>query len=132
MRVSSGAIPQRLSWSGRDSRAPVVSLSKHRLVYLDDRDGADLWPRYLRTGDSQMIIGGNYSQGFPRYSPVDQRIAFQSDRSGTEDSGRANPAGKAARRSGPLEDFKAGRLAGLRTDVGWRLIPRMRVQPSFM
>jgi Tol biopolymer transport system component/DNA-binding winged helix-turn-helix (wHTH) protein len=83
MRVSPGATPQRLSWSGRDSWAPAVSLSKHRLIYLDDRGGADLWRRDLLTGEAQMIIGGNYSQGFPQYSADDQRIAFQSDRSGT-------------------------------------------------
>ena len=83
MRVSAGATPQRLSWSGRDSWAPAVSLSKHRLVYLDDRGGADLWRRDLLTGEAQMIIGGNYSQGFAQYSPDDHKIAFQSDRSGT-------------------------------------------------
>jgi len=83
MRVSAGATPQRLSWSGRDSWAPAISLSKHRLVYLSDRNGADLWRRDLRTGEAQMIIGGNYNQGHPQYSPDDHKIAFQSNRSGT-------------------------------------------------
>jgi eukaryotic-like serine/threonine-protein kinase len=83
LRVSPGATPQRLSWSGRESWNPAVSLSKHRLVYLSARDGADLWRRDLRTGDAQMIIGGNYGQGRPQYSPDDRRIAFESNRSGT-------------------------------------------------
>jgi len=82
MRVSAGATPRRLSWSRRDSWAPAVSLSKHRLVFLDARGGADLWRQDLRTGEGQMIIGGKYSQGQPQYSPDDRRIAFQSDRSG--------------------------------------------------
>jgi Tol biopolymer transport system component/DNA-binding winged helix-turn-helix (wHTH) protein len=83
LRVSPGATPQRLSWSGRESWNPAVSLSKHRLVYLSATDGADLWRRDLRTGEAQMIIGGNYNQGFAQYSPDDRRIAFQSNRSGT-------------------------------------------------
>jgi len=83
MRVSSGAAPERLSWSGRDSWAPAVSLSKHRLVYLNDRYGADLWRRDLLTGEAQMIVGGNYAQADPQYSPDDRRIAFESNRSGT-------------------------------------------------
>jgi len=82
MRVSPGATPQHLSWSGRESWSPAVSLSKHRLIYIRDRAAADLWRRDLRTGDAQMIIGWNYNQGFPQYSPDDRRIAFQSDRSG--------------------------------------------------
>jgi Tol biopolymer transport system component/DNA-binding winged helix-turn-helix (wHTH) protein len=83
LRISRGAAPQLLSWSGRDSWAPAVSLSKHRLVYLSDRDGADLWRRDLRTGQDRMIIGGNYNQEHPQYSPDDRRIAFESNRSGT-------------------------------------------------
>jgi hypothetical protein len=81
--VSPGATPQRLSWSGRDSWTPAISLSKHRLVYLSDRDGADLWRWDLRTGQDRMIVGGSYSQVHPQYSPDDRKIAFESDRSGT-------------------------------------------------
>ena len=102
MRVSSGATPQRLSWSGRDSWAPAVSLSKHRLIYLRARDGADLWRRDLRTGEAQMIIGGNYNQGFPQYSPDDHRIAFQSDRSGTQGLWTCEAGGENCQQLRPL------------------------------
>ena len=85
MQVSGNSSPLRLplmadaGWT----ISPTISRSRHRLVYVDQRNNLNLWRFDLRTGEYRMIIGSSFGQGFPQYSPDDRRIAFISDRSGT-------------------------------------------------
>lgn len=81
IRVSGETSPRRLNWAaGGDF--PAIARSQHRLAYVQARTNEDLWRRDLRTGDERMIVGPDYNQQHPQYSPDGRRIAFEADRSG--------------------------------------------------
>ena len=98
LRVSPGATPQRLSWSGRDSWDPAVSLSKHRLVYLsaalskvnlDETAILSTWAdRSIVALDEALTA---FSQLAPRHA-LFRRIDGGRNRRGSENFAKHGPA----------------------------------------
>ena len=131
MRVSPGSRPERLAWSRADAFAPTISRSKHRLVYISSRVGANLWRRDLRTGEDRIIIGPSYTQQFPQYSPGDKRIAFNSDRSGTGGLWTCEADGENCQQLASFGEASAGRRVGLRMAAGLRMIPARQAHRRF-
>jgi Tol biopolymer transport system component/DNA-binding winged helix-turn-helix (wHTH) protein len=94
----SGGTPQRFAVAGNNAANPAVSLRGNRLAFEERRMDANIWkialPRSTRPAPlpSQLIASTRYEAG-PQYSPDGARIAFYSDRSGSNEIWLCDAAG---------------------------------------
>ena len=84
-----GGQPQRLDIGVDDVFTISIARNAHRLVYARTKFSTDIWQAEI-PGDSGIIkphrlITSDYVDYFPMYSPDDQKIAFNSDRSGIDE-----------------------------------------------
>jgi Tol biopolymer transport system component/DNA-binding winged helix-turn-helix (wHTH) protein len=60
------------------------SISGSRLVYTWSQNNVNIWRLDVRSGERKMLIGSTYESRNPHYSANGRRVAFQSNRSGSE------------------------------------------------
>jgi Tol biopolymer transport system component len=85
LAVSGRSDPVRLPYVAEDALAPVIV--GRRLVYSWQRRETNLWRLDTRTGERTMLIGSGSGRDHedPQYSPDGRRIAFESNRSGSQE-----------------------------------------------
>jgi len=83
--VSGHGQPQRLPF-GESGRNPAISSHGNRLVYSQSVSNSNIWRVNLREPREEPVpfISSTRSQSAPRYSPDGAKIAFISNRSGSD------------------------------------------------
>jgi Tol biopolymer transport system component/DNA-binding winged helix-turn-helix (wHTH) protein len=76
--------PVRIPYALPAAIEPSISGSRARLVYTWWQNNVNIWRLDVRRGERRMLIGSTYESRNPHYSADGRRIAFQSNRSGTE------------------------------------------------
>jgi Tol biopolymer transport system component/DNA-binding winged helix-turn-helix (wHTH) protein len=90
-RVSlNGGEPVKLEVSARTPAWPTISLSSHRLGFVESFQDANVWRLPLTVSDGQpksptKLISSTRYDSSAQYSPDGKRIAFRSDRSGSNE-----------------------------------------------
>ena len=84
-----GGQPQPLGIGGDGAYTISIARNSHRLVYATMQEKTDIWQAEI-PADSGLIkphrlISSPYCDLFPMYSPDEQKIAFNSDRSGNDE-----------------------------------------------
>jgi Tol biopolymer transport system component/DNA-binding winged helix-turn-helix (wHTH) protein len=94
-----GDPPIALSSLPAHTSDPVISLTAHRLAYVDILRNVSLWrmPADGR-GKDEQLIASDFIDSAPDYSPDDSQIAFESDRSGATEIWTCRSDGKQCRR----------------------------------
>jgi Tol biopolymer transport system component len=80
--------PVRLTAAGDDPRDVAIAREGHYLVYSHTAGNAHVWRMALHGNKGEQahtLISSTRIDGFPRYSPDGQRIAFESNRSGNDE-----------------------------------------------
>jgi Tol biopolymer transport system component/DNA-binding winged helix-turn-helix (wHTH) protein len=99
-----GGQPHRLPFAQTAVGEQIASRG-NRLVYVQMHDSVNIWRVDLKSGSSRSLLAPtSRSQRAPTISPDGKRIAFESDRSGTEEVWMANLDGSDAVQ---LSDFHA-------------------------
>ncbi len=85
-----GGDPVKLDVGARSPTWPSISLSSHRLVFVDSFQDANVWRLPLTTVKDQVakpsqIISSTRYDSSAQYSPDGKRIVFRSDRSGSNE-----------------------------------------------
>lgn len=88
-----GRDPERLPYVPPAAIEPVISGAPGRLVYTSWQNNVNIWRRDIGGGDRKMLIGSTYESRNPHYSANGRRIAFESNRSGTEQIWTCNAEG---------------------------------------
>ena len=88
--VSSGAIPRRINLNASNASAPAISRLGRRLAFETERFDLNIWRidlkgRGQKPGLPYRFIASTQLQKYPAYSPDGRRIAFMSERSGTDE-----------------------------------------------
>ncbi|MGC9973282.1 MAG: protein kinase [Bryobacteraceae bacterium] len=93
LAVSGRSDPVRLPYAAEDALYPVIV--GRRLVYSWSRGETNLWRLDTRTGKRTMLIGSGSARAHstPQYSPDGRRIAFESNRSGSQEIWRCDADG---------------------------------------
>jgi Tol biopolymer transport system component len=81
---SGGGAPQRLQYAVPAAVEPAISRSQDRLVYSWWQNNVNIWRLDVRSGHRKMLIGSTRESRNPHYSADGRRIAFESNRSGSE------------------------------------------------
>jgi Tol biopolymer transport system component/DNA-binding winged helix-turn-helix (wHTH) protein len=92
----------RVTLAGRASRlvrpkvtfGPGITASAGRIGFVDENRTFDLWRASLGAVDATNFAPSSRSQLVPAYSPDGKRLAFESDRSGSEEIWVADADGK--------------------------------------
>ncbi len=81
-----GRSPSLLFWAGSGAGQPSVAPLGHRLAYTRVVPDTNIWRVALdqKTPTPEKVIASPFAEKFPQYSPDGTRIAFASDRSGTD------------------------------------------------
>jgi Tol biopolymer transport system component len=85
-----GGRPSPLSWAHGFVSQPAVAPRGRRLVYTRTFQDTNIWRIALddkgggKAPVPEKVIASPFAEKFPQYSPDGKRIAFDSDRSGTE------------------------------------------------
>lgn len=88
--VSSGAIPKKINLDANDAFAPAISRLGNRLAFASEKYDLNIWRLDLK-GPGQKpglpfrFIASTQIENYPAFSPDGRRIAFMSDRSGTQE-----------------------------------------------
>jgi eukaryotic-like serine/threonine-protein kinase len=88
--VSSGAIPKKINLDVSNALAPAVSRLGNRLAFVTEKYDVNIWRIDLK-GQGQKpglpfrFISSTEVEYYPAFSPDGRRIAFMSQRSGTEE-----------------------------------------------
>ena len=88
--VSDGSIPQRINLDASNAEAPAISRLGNRLAFATVKDDLNIWRIDLKgpgqnPGLPSRFISSTQIQMYPAFSPDGRRIAFMSDRSGTQE-----------------------------------------------
>ena len=85
----SGGKPEPLSIAGQDAYYPALSRSGNRLAFVREISDTDLWRVRVNPPpghtDVTAFVRSTRSDALPRYSPDGKKIAFFSNRSGSEE-----------------------------------------------
>ena len=90
MAVSSGAIPKKINLDASNAFAPAISRLGNRLAFASEKYDLNIWRIDLK-GPGQKpglpfrLIASTQIENYPTFSPDGRRIAFMSDRSGTQE-----------------------------------------------
>jgi eukaryotic-like serine/threonine-protein kinase len=92
---------ERLSPSGDEWRQPAVAMQQHRLVFTSARWDDNIWSLAVSAqgraaGSPTGLIGSTRSERNARFSPDGTRVAFESQRSGTQEVWVADRDGRNA------------------------------------
>jgi Tol biopolymer transport system component len=99
-----GGQPRRLSFAQTAVGEQIASRG-NRLVYVQLQDNVNIWRVDLKSGTTRSLLApSSRDQRAPAISPDGKRIAFESDRSGTQEVWVANLDGSDAVQ---LSDFHA-------------------------
>ena len=103
---ANGAQPRRLSFAQTTvSQDSQIASRGDRLVYVQLQDNVNIWRVNLKSGSARsMLAPTSRVQRAPTISPDGKRIAFESDRSGSQEVWAANLDGSDAMQ---LSDFHA-------------------------
>jgi len=93
--------PERLSPSGEECRQPTVAMQQDRLAFTRARWDENIWSLTLlaegrAAGNPVSLIGSSRSEVNAQFSPDGTRIAFESQRSGTQEVWVADRDGRNA------------------------------------
>ncbi len=83
--VQGGAVLSRLPGMGENATEPVYSKDGKMLAYSQISVDANIWRAPLAGGPAQSYIVSTYYDSSPSFSPDGQRIAFRSNRSGSNE-----------------------------------------------
>ena len=95
----SGGTPQPLSLVGENANSVAISRAGNRMAYVRPAVERSIWRMNLRetpdgpAGRQVKLISSTRLQGEARYSPDGKRVAFASDRSGSQEIWVANADG---------------------------------------
>jgi Tol biopolymer transport system component/DNA-binding winged helix-turn-helix (wHTH) protein len=83
---------------GEDAASPALDSANQRLAYVRTHEHMDIWRADLRTAPidktPERFIASTRTQSLPQYSPDGNRVAFQSNRSGSTEIWIAAADGK--------------------------------------
>jgi dipeptidyl aminopeptidase/acylaminoacyl peptidase len=88
--------PERIELAGMSARRPTISLSRDRLVFSRTEEDADIF-RLVRGRAPERLVTSSAFDGHSQFSPDGRRIAFCSDRTGTEEIWIAEADGSSER-----------------------------------
>ena len=100
---ANGGQPRRLSFA-QTAVGEQIASRDNRLVYVQAQESVNIWRADLKSGLSRSMLPTSRQQRAPAISPDGKRIAFESDRSGTQEVWVANLDGSDAVQ---LSDFHA-------------------------
>src|SRR2546428_346414 len=80
-RLNLGVVPS----IGQDGISPAFSRRGGRLVYVRYQRDLDIWRAQIPGGTPAPFISSSRNEEGPRFSPDGRRIAFRSDRSGSDE-----------------------------------------------
>ncbi len=84
MRARAGAQPQRLTFAGEHVMEPTIARSGNRLLYAQYLVDASIWQVHPGEPPRRFIsIASTRWEAAPQFSPDGQRVAFQSNRTGS-------------------------------------------------
>ena len=90
LAVSNGAIPKRINLDASNASEPAISRLGNRLAFATEKYNLNIWRVDLKgpgrkPGVPLRFISSTQIEQYPAYSPDGRRIAFMSDRSGTQE-----------------------------------------------
>jgi Tol biopolymer transport system component/predicted Ser/Thr protein kinase len=84
-----GGIPEQVAGTGQNAFSPAISLQGDQMVYNVSFIDSNIWradgPAAGRKGTPTKLISSTRQDHSPQYSPDGKKIAFASDRSGSEE-----------------------------------------------
>ena len=88
--VSNGAIPKRINLDASNVSVPAISRVGNRLAFATQKVDLNIWRVDLKGAGQKpgvpfRFIASTQTEQYPAYSPDGRRIAFMSDRSGTQE-----------------------------------------------
>jgi Tol biopolymer transport system component len=81
----SGGPPQPIAGSTEGASYLMMARNADRLIYSRYLADSNIWETELPTGRSRCLLNSTRSETSPQYSPDGTRIAFRSDRTGTDE-----------------------------------------------
>ena len=98
--LSTDAIPRRINLEASNASEPAISRLGNRLAFVTRKDDLNIWRIDLtdagRESKPNRFIASTQSDVYPAFSPDGRRIAFMSDRSGTDEIWICNSDGSNA------------------------------------
>jgi serine/threonine protein kinase len=88
--ASNAAVPRRINLDASNASSPAISQVGNRLAFATEQYDLNIWridlkgPGY-KPGPPFQFIASTAVEYYPAYSPAGQRIAFMSERSGTQE-----------------------------------------------
>jgi Tol biopolymer transport system component len=88
--AASGAIPRKINLDTSEAITPAISRAGNRLAFATEKFDLNIWRIDLK-GPGQkpglpfQLIASTQVEQYPAYSPDGRRIAFMSERSGTQE-----------------------------------------------
>lgn len=88
--ASSGAIPKKINLDASDAITPAISRLGNRLAFTTEKFDLNIWRVDLKgpnqkPGPPFRLIASTQVEEYPAFSPDGRRIAFMSERSGTQE-----------------------------------------------
>jgi Tol biopolymer transport system component len=88
--VSNGAIPKRINLAASNASSPAISRVGNRLAFTTEQSDLNIWRVDLKgpghkPGGPFRFISSTQADYYPAFSPDGRRIAFVSQRSGTDE-----------------------------------------------
>jgi eukaryotic-like serine/threonine-protein kinase len=88
--VSNGAIPKRINLDASNAFEPAISRLGNRLAFATEKFDLNIWRVDLKGAGQEpgvpfQFIASTQIEEYPAFSPDGRRIAFESERSGTQE-----------------------------------------------
>jgi eukaryotic-like serine/threonine-protein kinase len=90
MAASTSAIPQRLDFGASNAYSPTISRQGNRLAFVTGKGDLNIWRIDLKgpakkPSTPRQFIASTQIELYPAYSPDGRKIAFMSERSGSDE-----------------------------------------------